>query len=112
MYMRNRRTRLLPAQKLLLGLFHFFALAFLSSSGTLTLQAQPANNNFANRITLTGTPVTVTGSTTGAGNETGENLTPGGNRIGSTVWYTWTAPATGVVVMDTFGSSFNTVLAA
>ncbi|MFM7180992.1 MAG: hypothetical protein ACKO2G_05960, partial [Verrucomicrobiales bacterium] len=54
----------------------------------------PANNDFANRITLgPALPVTANGSTVYGTLETGEsNLN---DRAGASVWYEWTASATG-----------------
>ena len=69
-----------------------------------------ANNNFANRFTLTGPAVSTTGNNTGATTEGGEPIAGGGNNRGATLWWTWTAPVNGTVRIDTFGSSFNTVL--
>lgn len=64
---------------------------------TSSLQAAPANDLFANRITLTGTNVTVQSNNGGAGTEPGEPT--GANCIIYTksVWYSYTAPAAGVV---------------
>ncbi len=73
-----------------------------------SLQAQPANDSFANRIDLTTT--SATGSNEGAGTQNGEPNRIGGARFGATVWWTWTAVVDGEVTIDTFGSSFNTVL--
>jgi hypothetical protein len=84
--------------------------------------AVPANNNFADAITIT-TPqesgIVATGDNTGATTEPAEptNLpvtSECNNEViptfGATVWYNWTADFTGPVVFDTFGSSFDTVL--
>jgi hypothetical protein len=70
----------------------------------------PLNNNFANRITITGTSVTTTGSNVGASKETGEPSTVAGNAGGRSVWWTWTAPTSGKVTIDTHGSTFDTLL--
>jgi hypothetical protein len=70
----------------------------------------PANNNFANRITIAGTSITVTGSNAGASKETGEPSKVAGNTGGRSVWWTWTAPTSGKVTIDTHGSSFDTLL--
>ena len=64
--------------------------------------APPTNDNFANRIVLTGTNVSTTGTTVEATGETGEP-----EIFDSTlesVWWTWTAPATGTYQIDTIGS--------
>src|SRR5439155_692333 len=59
----------------------------------------PANDDFADRIILTGTNVSVMGSTLGATREGDEpNTTPW-----NSVWWSWTAPIAGVCVLDTMG---------
>lgn len=59
----------------------------------------PANNSFANRITLTGFPAVGRGYTAGASTEAGE---PGGiNARGLTVWWSWTAPSTMTIAVFT-----------
>src|SRR4051812_37901916 len=79
-------------------------LAFLLVSfGNLQLLAQPAdqlvppsNDNFAAAQTVSGNFGCFNGTNVGAANEIGEPLHD--NQIGgASVWYKWTAPATGVV---------------
>jgi|GEM_PF-1995231 hypothetical protein len=65
------------------------------------------NNNFANRILLSGLPVSTTGSNIGDTGEVGEPAQSGA--INST-WWSWTAPSTGIVNFDTIGSNFDTYL--
>ncbi len=72
-------------------------------------QAQPANDLFASRKVITGTNVTVTGSSFGATLETGEPYHAGISG-GASVWWTWTAPTAGTVTISTSGSSFDTLL--
>jgi hypothetical protein len=79
-----------------------------SDSGYLPVPA-PVNDNFANRITLDGTSVTVTGTNVGATREPGEP-DHAGEWGGKSVWWTWTAPTPGTVTIDTRGSDFNTLL--
>jgi hypothetical protein len=67
------------------------------------------NNNFANATVITGTTATVTGSNTGASKESGEP-NHAGNAGGKSVWWTWTATASGTVTIDTLGSNFDTLL--
>ncbi|MEQ2009067.1 MAG: immunoglobulin domain-containing protein [Limisphaerales bacterium] len=70
----------------------------------------PVNDSFANRIGLVAPNLTVTGTNTNATKEAGEpnhNTNPGGKSL----WWTWTAPSSGTVTVDTIGSSFDTVLA-
>ncbi len=68
-----------------------------------------ANNDFANRLAVTGTVITVTGSNVGATLETGEPKNAGVTG-GKSVWWSWTSPVTGVVSMTTAGSTFDTTL--
>jgi hypothetical protein len=69
----------------------------------------PANNNFANRASISGTTATVTGTNVGATKESGEP-NHAGNTGGKSVWWTWTAPSSGRVQIDTIGSNFDTTL--
>jgi hypothetical protein len=67
------------------------------------------NDLFANRIQIPSAGGTVTGSNTNATKETGEPNhanAPGGK----SVWWTWTAPSTGLVTVSLDGSSFDTTL--
>jgi hypothetical protein len=85
-----------------------------SRTNQLIIQVDPLGNNFfANRYTL-GTPTTVTGANAGAGTEQFEPTGTGGFggvNWGATLWWSWTAPLSGTVTIDTIGSSFNTYLA-
>lgn len=70
---------------------------------------KPRNDDFADRIVLQGKSATGRTNTTEAGKETGEPdhaHLPGG----ASVWWTWTAPANGKVVISTKGSTFDTLL--
>jgi subtilisin family serine protease len=68
----------------------------------------PANNDFVDRITVSGSSVTTTGSNAGADKESGEpNHAQSG---GASVWWSWTAPANGSVTVDTAGSNYDTLL--
>src|ERR1035441_3218327 len=67
---------------------------------------QPGNDNFANRIAIQGTNVTVAGSLAGATGETGE---PFLNGISSaqTAWWSWTAPTNGILTLAVNSATFN-----
>lgn len=71
----------------------------------------PPNDYFANALSL-GTQLSgsISGNNIGATAEPNEPL-HAGFPASQTVWYSWTAPASGDVEMDTIGSSFDTVLA-
>ena len=70
----------------------------------------PANDNFANRATLVGTNVTATGANANATAQPGEPA-HAGSPAARSLWWTWTAPVSGMVTVNTVGSSFDTVLA-
>lgn len=76
---------------------------------SLTASAQPANDNFANRIVLTGTNLTVSGSLSNATSEPGEPLLPGISS-GQTAWWSWTAPDNGTVSIYISGTGFDPLL--
>jgi subtilisin family serine protease len=67
----------------------------------------PPNDNFANRIFLGGLPVSTTGSNIRATAEEGE---PSQSGAINSVWWTWTAPSTGLYNIDTRGSNLDTYL--
>lgn len=78
--------------------------------GFVAAGARPANDHFAARAALAGTPVSVTATTAGATKETGEP-NHAGSAGGSSVWWSWTAPGDGTLTLSTEGSNFDTVLA-
>ena len=78
--------------------------------GSLAVKAQPVNDAFTNRIPLTGYSTNISASNVNATKETGEPDRVDGVRYGATVWWSWTAPASGTAQIHTFGSSFDTVL--
>ena len=71
--------------------------------------AGPANDRFSNATPITGTNATVSGSNVGASTEGGEPA-HAGNPGGSSVWWTWSAPANGELRITTDGSDFDTLL--
>lgn len=71
----------------------------------------PANDDFQNAQVLTGLPAYTTGSNVGATIQPGESM-PEGQQPAATVWYSWTAPSTGPVQIDTLDSpDIDTVIA-
>jgi Immunoglobulin domain len=80
------------------------------SQFTVTTAFSPVNDNFAYAQVLTGTAAFVSGTTTLATKQPGEP-NHGGNTGGASVWYSWTAPASGLFSLSTAGSSFDTLLA-
>lgn len=91
----------------------FQAGGLAGATGSLKLKVScegcPENNPFADAFRLSSTPASATQTTRGASVQPGEPL-PCDARD-ATVWYEWTAPGTGAVTLDTFGSAFDTVLA-
>ncbi len=70
----------------------------------------PPNDDFADRIVLTGFPVTATGSSRNATPETRDDTAHASVPAGQSVWWSWTSPTNGFVAVSTSGSSFNTLL--
>ncbi|MBV9868811.1 MAG: hypothetical protein JO316_25990 [Abitibacteriaceae bacterium] len=88
-----------------------------AASGGITLNwnfagntAVPPNDNFAKAQVVSGKAGKVTGTNVNATKEAGEPKhanSPGGK----SVWYRWTAPASGKATFATVGSNFDTVMA-
>ncbi len=78
---------------------------------TITVLAPASGNDlFAAGTVITGTSISVNGSNLNATREPGEP-NHAGNSGGHSVWWTWTAPSSGLVTIDTHGSNFDTLLA-
>jgi hypothetical protein len=74
------------------------------------LAAEPANDAFSAAEAVGSTlPVGTTGSNVEASKEVGEP-DHAGSSAGHSVWYSWQAPSTAVVTVDTCGSDFDTVV--
>jgi hypothetical protein len=71
----------------------------------------PANDAFDAAVELSGRSITVSGSNKDATKETGEP-NHAGELGGASVWFRWTAPASGETTVTTCGSDFDTLLAA
>jgi hypothetical protein len=71
---------------------------------------QPPNDDFAAAQLLSGDHGSLDGTTVGATKEASEP-NHAGDAGGSSVWYWWTAPATGTLTLDTCDSTFDTLLA-
>ena len=87
-------------------------LAMTCVTGSTAVMAQPVNDNFTDRIPLTGTRLTTRGSNVGATVELGEYGAYDGSRLPTlkTVWWTWTAPADGGLVVSGSESDFPAVV--
>jgi 5-hydroxyisourate hydrolase-like protein (transthyretin family) len=80
-----------------------------SDNGFSITPSSPANDNFADRVAITGALAIATGTNVGATKEPGEP-SHAGNSGGASVWWTWVSACTSSVQIDTFGSSFDTLL--
>jgi sugar lactone lactonase YvrE len=68
-----------------------------------------SSDAFGTRVPIPGDEITTLGSTVNATKEAGEP-NHAGSPGGKSIWWTWTAPRHGKVVVDTIGSSFSTLL--
>ena len=75
----------------------------------LLAAAQPANDAFAKRITLSGVSGGTLGYSVLASKENGEPL-HAGNSGGASVWWKWISPGEGQVSLDTHTSVIDTLL--
>ena len=83
----------------------------LNLLGALTASSnRPFNDNFAARARLGSDNVIARSSNAGATTEVGEPL-HGGVSATASLWWEWTPTVSGSVVVDTAGSSYDTVLA-
>src|SRR4029079_11334843 len=73
--------------------------------------AAPTNDKFNSAAMLTGANITISASNVGASKEVGEP-NHGANSGGKSVWWRWTAPGAGSVIIQTTGSSVDTLLGA
>ena len=86
------------------------------TAGTIALElglnsaALADNDTFQQRTLLAGSDLNVSGDNTFASREAGEPWHLG-HSSGASVWWTWTAPKSGRVVLSTQGSEFDTTLA-
>ncbi|MBK8476749.1 MAG: PQQ-binding-like beta-propeller repeat protein [Opitutaceae bacterium] len=71
---------------------------------------RPFNDGLAEAATLAGSNVRVRTSNAGATLEAGEPPPAGVAGASTSLWWTWTAPETAQVVIDTAGSDYDTVL--
>ena len=97
---------LIPARIVVAGLA-VLAAGSLSASAAA---APPGNDAFSAAEAMTGRTATATGTNEDATKEPGEPEhadDPGG----ASIWYAWTAPASGRATLSTCGSDFDTLLA-
>ena len=89
----------------LCALKHALILLVVSSLPWTACATPPANDNFDSPAVIDGFPATAHGSNIEATVESGESL-PDGYEFYAvrSVWFSWTAPTSGLVQIDTFGS--------
>ena len=80
-----------------------------SSSVSATPAAGLSNDDFQDAATIANTTVSTPGTTATATRQTGEP-THGGTGGAASIWYRWTAPTNGTLVLTTQGSAFDTLL--
>jgi hypothetical protein len=80
--------------------------------GLLALEDRtvPSADLFAQATVLDGRFASGTGNTDLAGGETGEPAHAGDSGSTTSIWWQWTAPASGTVEVNTFGSDYDTLL--
>lgn len=84
----------------------------MNTNKTVVPRFRVPGDDFDQRIQLTGGLVTYTGlQNSGATKESGEP-NHAGNAGGKSLWWTWTAPASGPATVTTAGSNFRNALAA
>ncbi|HMQ26273.1 MAG TPA: M4 family metallopeptidase, partial [Acidimicrobiales bacterium] len=85
-------------------------------TATEMIQPPPANDDFANATTISGTTGTTTASTTNATREVGEPNHWAGEPWPfagvASIWYGFTAAGNGTATITTCGSGFDTIMAA
>lgn len=87
------------------------AAAGLLAGADPAMAQAPANDAFSGRLPVVGSTNTVTGTNAGASAEAGEPA-HAGKVASASVWWSWAAPDSGLVTVETAGSDFDTVLAA
>jgi len=81
-----------------------------ASSRTSKLYVGLSNDNFDHALVLAPGGGRTLGSSVGATKEPGEPA-HAGNNGGQSVWFSWQSPSASTVMVDTIGSSFDTLLA-
>jgi len=89
---------------------------FEGKEGAIQLNLQfapppPGNDDFIDRTDITGIPTNTAGSNVGATLENSEPVHAGNSFGEPSIWWSWMAPKTGWVEINTSGSDFDTALA-
>lgn len=75
-------------------------------SNPVDIRVVPANDDFENRVTISGHRVSLSLNSSGATREPGEPMARASNAGGATVWLTWTPAWNGRVYMTEWWSSY------
>lgn len=81
----------------------------MDSHKTITARFKQAGDDFISALPIVGASATVYGTNVGMTKEPGEP-NHAGNPGGKSIWWRWTAPASGPVTITTAGSTFTTLL--
>lgn len=104
--MKFRVKSLLSRQSMYLSRTYLAWLLILASQASHA-QTPPPNDDFTNRIVIAGTSAVMEGTLSGSTLETNEPM-HWTNATGGSVWWTWTAPADGVVeIADLPGFAYS-----
>jgi hypothetical protein len=87
--------------------FQFLLGSFLCFETSSFAQIPPINDDFENRIFLTGTSVTLTGTLANATMQSSEPVPPVGSAYDASVWWTWTPNQSGAVILEALNFSTN-----
>jgi hypothetical protein len=71
----------------------------MATWSNLTVYVRPPNDNFANRVMISGSSASIAGTNSGASKEAGEP-NHAGDPGGSSVWWSWTSPFNGYVTLS------------
>lgn len=98
--------------------YYIYAAGYAGAGGDLQITGEllvadraPPNDDFAQAAILSGVSGSTGGSTIRSTRESGEPEHAGVSG-GKSVWWRWTSPGNGIVKINTFGSNYDTVLAA
>src|ERR1700752_1573508 len=96
--------------------FPTLALALAVLALSADARAQPANDACASPTVIASAPFSTTGNVAAATTEAGDpNQSCGSIAVPKntkSVWFSFVAPASGTVIVDTFGSDYDTVMTA
>ncbi|RME68239.1 MAG: carbohydrate-binding protein, partial [Verrucomicrobia bacterium] len=108
--MKHRRLSILSLSRCACGRALLRGLALAGGFASLPLFPAMAGDHFSEPDVLSGSVFSATADTSTAGSEAGEPGHGEQDRAWRSYWFTWTAPESGPVRLETTGSAFDTVL--